>query len=295
MCSHPINLNMATCDLWMKTHQHFNQVLSDISEKYERNCKKTWRQFELELGNIEKELESCGEWLKSYDLQCQLDFARLEIEIYEDFEKCRHKLRQDTEDAINRTSKYAKYAINTKIVEMSRVQDEIIRIGDEYGVNINNNTCNDELICDSIFIHINQNIIENQNCFNATQISGANINSNNENQMTVKSNDELHDSLSIELELYNNGSHDINNNIFINANNSNNNNNSGNENLINNKFKMTRVKHNMSTKHNDSGIFCNTKNSNNVASSIGDAITNSERCIKNVIVNKTIVDNTNSK
>ena len=147
---------MATCDLWMKTHQNFNEVLStttNLSEEYERNCKKTWKEYELELAIIEKELESYGESLKSYDLKCRLDFALLEIEIHKDFEKWRRKSRQDLEDAINRTGKYAKYAFNPKIVETSEVQCKSTCIENENNIHQDiNNTCNDELCCTSIFI-----------------------------------------------------------------------------------------------------------------------------------------------
>ena len=49
----------------------------------------------MELEIVAKELELHDEWIKSYDLQFRLDFASLEIEIYEDFERQSHKSRQD--------------------------------------------------------------------------------------------------------------------------------------------------------------------------------------------------------
>lgn len=153
---------MATCDLWIKTNQNFNQVLTtaDLSEKYRRSCKKTWiqpwntEQYELELKIIEKELKLSIEQLKSYVLQCEVYFARLERETHEEFQKWCLKLKQDTADA--------KYAV----VETNGIQGEFICNGTEYGTNKNTYVTRDDELCDnSIFMHTNENRIENHTYF----------------------------------------------------------------------------------------------------------------------------------
>ena len=193
---------MATCDISMKTHQNFNQALStttNLSKKFERSCENRWRQpwqqrqYELELEIIANELELHDERIKSYDLQFGLDFARLEIDIYENFERQCHKSRQDLKDAINCTDKYSKYAMNSKMVETSEVQGKITHIGNNL-VSGANNICNDELRSDSIFINTNSDNIKNQKYFNLNQTNNNSIkfDNNNKNTIETKSTDRFY-------------------------------------------------------------------------------------------------------
>ena len=252
---------MASCHFWMNTHQKFNEVLStstNLSEEYGRSCQKTWKRYELELTDIEKEPESYA-------------------------------------------GKYAKYAINRQIVETSWVQDEIIYMSNESGVNSNNNNpCVDELLCDSIFIHTNENIIKNQKYFNVKQVGGESININKEIQTKAESNDVLYGSLLVESNLNDNDNASTNSNAFINTKkyNSNNNNNNGNNNnsahygAIDDKFEILQLNHNMSNENNDNGIFRNTESCNSVVTSVVDANIDNNGCTNNEINGINVFDNT---